>query len=102
MCHSIFEMTAEEITLNIAVNLGRIGRFGLEGKEKRVKQFIAETEEYLKALEKAEKKERFMRTYEMFQRKFNSEIKGNRTFDDAWAETAFTWANILTHRAKLA
>ena len=44
-------MDAKEITLNIAVNLGRLCRWAMEGRKERVEQFLAQTEGYLKALE---------------------------------------------------
>ncbi len=94
-------MSAQEITLNIAVNLGRLGRWALEGKETRLKQFLAETEDYVKQLEGAPKNDRFLKTFESFKSGFNI-LKKNVRCDEAWAENAFTWANILTHRAKLA
>ena len=34
-------MDAKDLTLNIAVNLGRIGRWACEGKQKRLNQFLA-------------------------------------------------------------
>ena len=94
-------MNAQDITLNIAVNLGRLGRWALEGKEARLKQFLAETEDYLRQLEDAPKKTRFLKTFESFKRVF-AILKDNIRLDRDWAESAFTWANILTHRAKLA
>jgi len=94
-------MNAQDITLNIAVNLGRLGRWALEGKEARMKQFLVETEDYLKQLEDAPKSNRFLKTFESFKRVF-AILKGNVKLDQDWAENAFTWANILTHRAKLA
>ena len=94
-------MNAQEITLNIAVNLGRLGRWALEGKEARVKQFLVETEDYLKQLEDAPKTERFLKTFKPFKSKFYL-LKNDVRCDETWAENALTWANILTHRAKLA
>ena len=94
-------MTAQDITLNIAVNLGRLGRWALEGKEARLKQFLAETEDYLKQLEDAPKKTRFLKTFESFKSGFNI-LRSDVRCDATWAENALTWANILTHRAKLA
>jgi len=41
-------MDAREIILNIAVNLGRLCRWAMEGRKERVEQFLAQTEEYLK------------------------------------------------------
>jgi len=94
-------MNAQELTLNIAINMGRIGRWAYEGKAKRLNQFLDETEEYLRQLETAPKSKRFQRTFDVFKKTFN-ELKRNKKSDLAWAETAFTWANILTHRARLA
>lgn len=94
-------MTAQEITLNIAVNLGRLARWVSEGKTARVKQFIDETDEYIAILDKTSKSERFEKTYESFKANFDRLKRSNR-FDDIWAEEALTWSNILTHRAKFA
>ena len=55
-------MDAKELTLNIAVNLGRLCRWCMEGRRSRVDQFLAETDEYLKALEIAPKSARFLPT----------------------------------------
>ena len=94
-------MDAEEITLNIAVNLGRLCRWAMEGRRARLDQFMRETKEYVKALESAPKSERFMPTYEWFKKDFDS-LSRNINMDEDWAEFILTWANILSHRAKLA
>lgn len=94
-------MNAEQLTLNIAVNLGRVSRWAMEGKKERVGQFLQETEDYLKQLEKAPRKERFTKTLESFKNKFY-QLKNNVNLDKNWAEDMLTWANILQHRAKLA
>lgn len=94
-------MDAQELTLNIAVNLSRIGRWACEGKEKRLNQFLNETEGFIEQLESAPKSERFQRTFDSFRVTFD-ELKNNISLDAEWAEAMFTWANILTHRAKLA
>lgn len=94
-------MEAREITLNIAVNLGRLSRWAMEGRKARVEQFLAETETYLKALEEAPKSARFQPTYEWFKSEF-MQLRQNVQMDEDWAEAMLTWANILTHRAKLA
>ena len=94
-------MTAQEITLNIAVNLGRLARWVGEGKTRRVAQFVTETDEYLKLLHSAEKSVRFEKTLKAFSESF-SRLKVNNKYDQIWAEEALTWSNILTHRAKLA
>ena len=93
-------MDAKEITLNIAVNLGRLCRWSMEGRRARVDQFLAETQEYLKALEAAPKSPRFLPTYEWFKRDFEM-LSHNVEMNANWAESMLTWANILTHRASL-
>ncbi len=93
-------MDAKELTLNIAVNLGRLCRWSMEGRRARVDQFLSETQEYLKALEAAPKSERFLPTYEWFKKDFEF-LSHNVQMDANWAESMLTWANILTHRAKI-
>jgi hypothetical protein len=93
-------MQAREITLNIAINLGRLCRWSMEGRRSRVDQFLAETEQYLKELEVAEKSSRFLPTYEWFKKDFKL-LSSNVQMDANWAESMLTWANILTHRASL-
>lgn len=94
-------MDAKDLTLNIAVNMGRLCRWVMEGKSARVNQFLKETENYLNKLEKTAKSERFIPTFIAFKNKF-SELKNKEKRDEVWAEDALTWANILQHRAKLA
>ena len=94
-------MTAQELTLNIAVNLGRIGRWASEGRINRLNQFLNETDEYIHQLEQAPKSAQFQATFEIFKKTFD-QLKSDARLGPAWAETMFTWANILTHRAKLA
>ena len=93
-------MEARELTLNIAVNLGRLCRWSMEGRPSRVEQFLAETEKYLTALETVEKSSRFLPTYEWFKRDFKT-LRKNVRMNEDWAESMLTWANILTHRASL-
>ena len=93
-------MDAKELTLSIAVNLGRLCRWAMEGRASRVEQFLAETEDYLKALEAAPKSDRFLPTYEWFKKDFEF-LSHNVQMDANWAESMLTWANILTHRASL-
>ena len=93
-------MNARDLTLNIAVNLGRIARWVGEGKTVRVTQFMTETEDFLDQLDKAKKSERFEKTFRSFKRSFENLKK--KEPDNDWTEEIFTWANILTHRAKLA
>lgn len=93
-------MNAQDLVLNISVNLGRLGRWAADGKTNRISQFIEETENFLKQLEAAPKSKRFEKTYEIFKSKFE-ELKQSKNFDAVWAEDMLTWANILSHRAKL-
>ena len=94
-------MDAKELTLNIAVNLGRIGRWANEGKKTRVDQFLQETSEYLHQLELVPRSKRFDHTFQAFRASYKS-LSSDVRLDDAWADDMFTWATILTHRAKLA
>jgi len=94
-------MNAQELTLNIAVNLGRIGRWAYEGRRGRIEQFIKETKGYILQLESMPKAPRFQETFKAFKESF-SNLEKDMCLDAVWAETAHTWANILTHRAKLA
>ena len=94
-------MDAKEITLNIAVNLGRLCRWAMEGRKSRLEQFLAETEQYVKALDAAPKSAKFLATYEWFRKDFDS-LSHNVHMDEDWAEAMLTWANILSHRASLA
>ena len=87
--------------LNIAVNLGRIGRYAYEGRQARVEQFLSETGEFVRQLDSMSVNPRFQETLVFFKDSFK-ELESNKRLDAAWAETAYTWANILTHRAKLA
>jgi len=94
-------MDAKELTLNIAVNLGRLCRWAMEGRRARLDQFLAETEEYVRALDLTPKSKRFLPTYEWFKKDFDS-LSHNVRLDEDWAESMLTWANILSHRAQLA
>ncbi|MBF0484796.1 MAG: hypothetical protein HQL25_08850 [Candidatus Omnitrophica bacterium] len=93
-------MEAREITLNIAVNLGRLCRWCMEGRRSRIDQFLDETDKYLKDLDAAQKSPRFLPTYEWFKKDFEF-LRNNVRVDEEWAESMLTWANILTHRASL-
>lgn len=94
-------MNAQELTLNIAVNLGRIGRWACEGRRGRVDQFMKETEGFIAELDKAPKSAKFQKTFDAFLVAFN-DLRKNVRLEPMWAEMMFTWANILTHRARLA
>lgn len=94
-------MEAKEITLNIAVNLGRLCRWAMEGRKGRLEQFLSETQDYMKALEAAPKSDRFLPTYQWFKEDFEA-LSHDVRMDEDWAEAMLTWANILSHRAQLA
>ena len=94
-------MVAQEIVLNIAVNLSRLCNWAMEGRKERVEQFLAQTEGYLKELESAPKSNRFLPTYEWFKNDFER-LSHDIHMDADWAESMLTWANILSHRASLA
>ena len=94
-------MDAKEITLNIAVNLGRLCRWAMEGRRARLDQFLTETQEYVNALDSASKSDRFIPTYEWFKEDFKA-LSNDVRMDADWAESMLTWANILSHRAQLA
>lgn len=93
-------MTAKELTLNIAVNLGRLGRFSKEGRITRINQFITDTEIYLSKLEKVKRNEKFDKTYIQFKKRFTI-LKKNIQLNESWSEEMYTWATILTHRSRL-
>ena|SRR3989344_3816446 len=93
-------MNAEQIILNIAVNLGRLSRFSMEGREERVRQFLADTEKYLNLINKSGIDIRFKPTLEHFKQEFYR-LK-SKPLDRDFAEDTLTWANILQHRARLA
>ena len=84
--------------MNIAVNLGRLGRWAKEGRRNRLNQFLDETESYIHQLESLPKSPRFQKTFDAFIKTFHG-LRGDMSLDQAWAEMMFTWANILTHRA---
>lgn len=94
-------MNAKDLTLNIAVNLGRIGRWASEGKGQRVRQFLEETSEYLRQLEQTPRSDRFERTFLSFRASYRQLVSDVR-LDPLWADEMYTWANILTHRAQIA
>lgn len=91
-------MDAKTLTLNIAVNMGRIGRWLAQGNKSRVEQFIKETEDYIDQLEKASKAHKFKKTFNQFKKSFKN-IKSQKS--ENLSEEAYTWANILTHRSNL-
>lgn len=93
-------MTTQEIILNVAVNLSRLGRYALERKEKRIKLFIEDNEKYIDQMKGKKLRVKFQRTYQNFLIVYKR-LTSNISCDEVWAEEAFTWANILTHRSIL-
>ena len=93
-------MSAQNLVLNIAVNMGRLSRWSMEGRTGRINQFLTETESYLDQLNRADVNERFKPTLERFKLEL-IKLKIEPTNNMVWAEKALTWANILQHRAKL-
>ena len=94
-------MSTQEIILNIAVNLGRLGRWAHEKKYKRIPQFIDDNEYYLNLLSQTKKSTKIQPTLDSFIKNYNLRIS-DKNYSDAWAEFMFTWSNILTHRSKIA
>ena len=94
-------MNAEDLVLNIAVNMGRLSRWSTEGRLERIKQFLIETNGYLVKLDEVEVSEKFKPTLERFKKDFEL-LKKDSYSSMEFAEKALTWANILQHRAKLA
>lgn len=94
-------MEAKDLTLNIAVNLNRVARFSMEGRNARVHQFLSDTDPYVNQLRTAKKKPRFVPTYQRFIQEY-ARLKKSKNYNEGWAELALTWSNVLTHRAKLA
>ena len=100
------QISNEQLVLDISVNLARVSDWILdpqEIKQKRVDQFLQQTESYLNDLSKNDISDHFKPTLDRFRAEFENLLmtrdSGN-TYD--WAERALTWANILQHRAKLA
>lgn len=94
-------MTAQDLVLNIAVNLGRLSRWSTEAKKDRIGQFLSETEYYLNELASVDVSDKFKPTLNRFKQEFKT-LKGKPATTYDWAEKTLTWANILQHRAKLA
>ena len=92
-------MTPRDLVLNIAVNMGRLGRYSLASQPQRVAQFLADTQTYLDQLQNFNP--RFRSTYDRFIKDY-SYLKSSPPDTDDWSDTAYTWASILTHRAQFA
>ncbi|OGD97458.1 hypothetical protein A3A49_00590 [Candidatus Curtissbacteria bacterium RIFCSPLOWO2_01_FULL_38_11b] len=99
-------VSTQDLILDISVNLTRIGDWIADSyseKKDLIKLFLNQTDEYLSQLKGA----KVSRDLEVVLTTFFSEfiklkeaqIQNDKDF---WAEKALTWANILSHRAKLA
>lgn len=106
--HSIsqIDLPFNKQILNISVNLSRLSQWVYEGYEKRgelIDKFMKQTENYLADLDKQKISEDFRPTLKRVKAEFFDLKKTIHNQDKRfWAEKALTWANILTHRAKLA
>jgi hypothetical protein len=94
-------MENKDIVLNIAVNLGRLSRWAIEGNVSRIPRFIADTDYYIDLLKNNPVRSSFEPTQNKFINEYNS-LKKASHYDEIWAEKSLTWSNILTHRATLA
>lgn len=94
-------MSAEQIILSIAVNLSRLSRWSSAGNIARIRQFLRDTDAYVKLLDQAKVSKRFQPTLSAFKKEYRDLVSGKFTTYE-WAERTLTWANILQHRAKLA
>lgn len=94
-------MKAEDLILNIAVNLERLAGWAVSGNTKRVEQFLKQTELYLADLKSISVDKKFKPTLLRFEKEMKL-LRESEKNTSQWAERALTWANILTHRAKLA
>lgn len=102
----ISKLTLQEKILDISVNLARVSDWILSesaSKQRRVDQFLEETEKYVATISRSDVSIRFQRTLQRFEAEFEQLVKGRNQLDKYdWAERALTWANILQHRAKFA
>lgn len=93
--------------MDIAMNLARIGNWAaddFDGKQKRISMFLDQTGEYLGKMEFSGYSANTQKTLEKFAQEFPA-LRGQspQSAEDKlrWAESMLTWANILTHRAKI-
>lgn len=93
--------------LDIAMNLNRIGNWAADdfkGKEKRIKLFLDQTDQYIESVPKTSLSQPFKKTFDRFLEEYKvleQEGEGKPTDVLEWAEKLMTWGNILTHRTKL-
>jgi hypothetical protein len=90
--------STKQTVMDIAMNLHRIGGWiadDFNKNEKKIKIFIANTDEYISSISNLTDK--FKPTWQNFSSIYPSlknDLQNN-------AENLLTWGNILTHRAKL-
>ena len=93
--------------MDIAMNLARICNWAaddFDGKQKRIHQFLEQTNAYIKTLPMSSYPSLIQRTFARFIPVFSVlRTQLPRTTDERlhWAEAMLTWSNILTHRASL-
>lgn len=92
--------------LDISVNLARVANWAADSYEQKqhlIKFFLDQTEDYLKEIRQSKVSGDFEPVLAKFIHEFGKLRKEKIQKDkDLWAERVLTWANILTHRAKLA
>lgn len=92
--------------LDISVNLARVANWVADSyvqKKPLIKIFLDQTDGYIKEVSGKRLSKDFRSVFDKFTQEFkqlrSEEIQNNKYW---WAERALTWANILTHRAKIA
>lgn len=89
------------------MNLARIGNWAaddFEGKEKRIKMFLEQTNAYLQSLDIDSYSTGTQNTLVRFAKVFHmlhTQTPPSPKERLRWAEDMLTWSNILTHRAKV-
>lgn len=92
--------------MDISQNLARIGNWtadSYESKKSLIQSFLTQTDQYLQETINLHYPQSIKELLNKFQKEFEELKKEKITPQnkEAWAERALTWANILTHRAKL-
>lgn len=96
----------DQLLLDIAMNLTRIGNWAADdfvGKQKRIRTFLQQTDDYLEKLHIHTYPPKLQKTLDSFRAaydKLNYEAKRQPEDSLRWAEAMMTWGNILTHRAR--
>ncbi|PIY18185.1 hypothetical protein COZ14_00860 [Candidatus Dojkabacteria bacterium CG_4_10_14_3_um_filter_Dojkabacteria_WS6_41_9] len=84
------------LVLNIAMDLDRVGRFAMENKEDRRKQFLELVNKQVKELENVDLPITFLNTYEYLRE--NLKQLNMDAVDASYIDNAFTTASMLTNR----